>query len=156
MAADAPASDPAKPATDPMANTYGNTINLVVLPFWSAKQYFEPDHTWRQVGNSGVTVSGVWRLENGESCTIQTKPPGPTYCNPYVPRKVGDVWTNYDSKFDSTTMISLEAGRLTARPSASRNFPAQDARASQSAAGDNGAVHEAGAQGVEFRRPGPG
>ena len=93
-----------------MSTTYGNTILLEVLPFWSAKQYYEPDHTWRQVASDGKVVGGVWKIENGQSCTVQTTPPGPTYCNPYVPRKVGDIWTNHDDA-GNTTVISLVAGR---------------------------------------------
>lgn len=105
------ADQPEKPAAaDPMASTYGNTILLEVLPFWSAKQYFEPDHTWRQVASDGKVVSGVWKIENGKGCNVQTQPPGPTYCNDYVPRKIGDVWTNVDDT-GTTTMIALVKGR---------------------------------------------
>jgi hypothetical protein len=110
QAEEAAATPPAKTATDPMSTTYGNTILLEILPFWSAKQYYEPDHTWRQVASDGKTVGGTWKIENGQSCTLQTTPPGPTYCNVYVPRKVGDTWTNHDDA-GNTTIISLVAGR---------------------------------------------
>lgn len=100
-----------QPTADPMQSVYGNTITLSILPFWSARQYFDPDHTWRQVDSNGVKVSGVWKVEDGKSCTIQTQPPGPTYCNVFTPRKVGDLWSNYDQALDQTILISLSAGR---------------------------------------------
>jgi hypothetical protein len=102
----------AKPAAaDPMAAFYGNTLTLLILPFWSAEQYYSPDHTWRQVDNGGVVTSGVWSVENGRSCQKQTKPAGPTWCQDYTPHKLGDVWTNTDAETGNIIRIELVAGR---------------------------------------------
>jgi hypothetical protein len=98
-------------APDPMAAAFGNTIEILVPPLWSARQYIDPDHTWRQIASDGAEVRGTWKAENGQGCLTQTQPAGPTYCHPLQPRKVGDVWTNEDPDTGSTTFISLKGGR---------------------------------------------
>jgi hypothetical protein len=109
LAAALGAAPPAAPA-DPMANAYGNTITLSIEPFWRARQYIEPDHTWRQVASDGK-VNGTWKVDGDQVCLTQTSPPGPTYCNPVGPHEVGESWTNIDPGTGQTVVIRLVKGR---------------------------------------------
>lgn len=99
------------PPADPMAATYGNTITIDIPPFYSARQFIDPDHTWRQVDSEGDVVLGTWKVEDGKVCFSETQPAGPTRCHPAVPRKVGDRWTNEDPAVGATIEIGLVAGR---------------------------------------------
>jgi hypothetical protein len=99
------------PAADPMAGSYGNTIVMSIPPYWSARQYIEPDHTWRQVDNNGRVVLGTWKLDKGQNCLTETKPPGPTRCYRPTQHKVGDLWTNQDADTGATVFLTIEKGR---------------------------------------------
>ena len=96
---------------DPMAGSYGNTIVMTIPPYWSARQYIEPDHSWRQVDNNGRVVLGTWKVEKGQNCLTETKPRGPTRCYPLTQHKVGDLWTNQDAESGQTVFLTIEAGR---------------------------------------------
>lgn len=111
LASTAMAQDAKPAAADPMAAMYGNTITLEIAPYWAAEQYYERDHTWTQIDGYGVKTAGTWSIKGGRGCQVQTKPPGPTYCQDFVARKVGDVWTNIDASTGNTIRIGLIAGR---------------------------------------------
>jgi hypothetical protein len=95
---------------DPMASAYGNTIVLSIGNVWTARQYVDPDHSWRQVSDDGE-VRGTWSYLGDRVCMRQTAPPGPTYCHAPLERKVGDRWTNVDPDQGFTVQIELVKGR---------------------------------------------
>jgi hypothetical protein len=105
-----PALGSAQDRPDPIAVNYGNTIVLAIEPVWHARQYIDPDHTWRQVADDGET-RGTWSFDGQKTCLVQTEPVGPTRCHQSAGRKVGDRWTNRDADLGMTIQIELVKGR---------------------------------------------
>jgi hypothetical protein len=95
---------------DPMAAAYDNTITIEIPGLYSARQYIDPDHSWRLVSSDGNT-RGTWSVAGGRVCLAQTAPPGPTLCHPAEAHAVGDSWLNIDPASGQTVIIGLVAGR---------------------------------------------
>jgi len=109
-------------ADDPMANTYGNTVNTTDKASGAkGKMMFNQDGTYavQGTGQDGKAVSynGHWTLKDGDKtiCMTPDAPPDaktapPPACAPIEAHNVGDSWTvTNDQK--QTYDVSISAGR---------------------------------------------
>jgi len=109
-------------ADDPMANTYGNTVNTVEKDNGAkGKMMFNQDGTYSVSGTDAkgnpVGYNGHWTLKDGDMtiCMTPDAPPDaksapPAACAPIEKHNVGDSWTvTNDQK--QTYDVSISAGR---------------------------------------------
>ena len=109
-------------ADDPMANTYGNTVNTKDEATGQASVLlFNQDNTYqgKTTGSNGqpVNYSGTWSLKDGGKtiCLAPSAPAGtpnpPTpSCSPLEAHNVGDSWVvtnDQNQRYD----VSITAGR---------------------------------------------
>jgi len=99
-----------------MQDFFIGTLEIdVPLGSWSAKRYFSPDHTYREVGSDG-TVRGTWAVRDGKVCTTAERPvSGPdrtaTYCNAILGKHAGEQWKDADPVTGNAVFFNLKAGR---------------------------------------------
>ena len=77
---------------------------------WSAKRYYAPDHTYREVGDGGV-VHGTWVIEGGKICATRADPPEDQparYCNLGLGKKLGEMWQDADPVTGNTVFFTLK------------------------------------------------
>jgi hypothetical protein len=80
---------------------------------WSAKRYYEPDHTYRESG-AGGDVHGTWSVEDGKICATQANAPADRparYCNVGLGKKLGEMWKDVDPVTGNLVLFSLKPGR---------------------------------------------
>jgi hypothetical protein len=109
-------------ADDPMANTYGNSVNTKdEATGQTSVLLFNQDNTYtgKTTGSNGqpVTYSGTWSLKDGGKtiCLAPTLPAGSANaaapsCSPLEAHNVGDSWVvtnDQNQRFD----VSITAGR---------------------------------------------
>lgn len=113
------ASAPAPPATDEaaaLADFFTGALEIdVPAGDWSAKRYYAPDHTYREVGTDG-TVHGTWAVRDGKVCTTADRPIAgedrtSTYCNAILGKHAGDMWKDADPVTGNAVLFKLSAGR---------------------------------------------
>lgn len=104
-----PAAAQSPAPADPMAGFYGNTLSISA-PYFAAKRYYAPDHTYRDTGDDG-DVLGTWTIEDGKICVTPQQPDARRYCNVGLGRHTGDRWVDRDPFTNNEVRFSLEAGR---------------------------------------------
>lgn len=113
-AAPAPANDVAP--GDPFAAEYGNTVVQTAPSGAQILTHINEDRTWEQHLPDGSTRRGTYRWQDDHTvCFAQLDPPLPngegTGCNEvHTAHKVGESWTQKDSKGQTYTM-TIVAGR---------------------------------------------
>ena len=103
-------------ASDIVAVTYGNTINVVnaegapIVSVW-----INEDKSWEAHNPDATVHKGTWTADDKQICFTRTEPPlepneQAPECHPFaVDHKVGDTWTEGEGK-DLVT-ITIKEGR---------------------------------------------
>jgi hypothetical protein len=109
-------------ADDPMAGTYGNSVQTKDMSTgMTSTLYFNQDmsYTGKTTGPDGkpLTYAGTWSLKDGGKtiCLAPTVPAGTPNapmpsCSPLSPHNVGDSWTVTNDQ-NQTFGVSIAAGR---------------------------------------------
>lgn len=88
IASDLRAEEPttsAKPSSDAVAATFGNTVLSVYPDGRSQKIWMQPDGNWTGLSRRGTPLAGSWTLKGGKVCLRQSKPPTlpVSFCQPF-------------------------------------------------------------------------
>ena len=94
-----------------MHDFFGAALDIdVPAAGWSAKRYYAPDHTYREMSPEGE-VHGTWSVENGKICATQANPPQgqvARYCNLGVGKKLGEQWRDEDPMTGNAVFFQLK------------------------------------------------
>lgn len=98
-------------AGDPFANFYDNTV-VVSNAKGERSVLINKDGTYTQKMSDGMSATGKWKIDGGQSCFTADNPPpeAKPYCVAAEARNVGDSWelTAPDGTKEKAT---LKAGR---------------------------------------------
>jgi hypothetical protein len=116
IAAPAARAAPAPDEAAGLRDFFAGTLEIdVPNGDWSAKRYFAPDHTYREVGSDGA-VHGNWTVRDGKVCTTAERPVESedrtaTYCNAIIGKHAGETWRDADPVTGNAVLFKLTAGR---------------------------------------------
>lgn len=105
LAAQAFATTPPAPPSDPMEGRYGNTQMMTGKDGSVMRARFNRDKTVELTRPDGESMKGEWALEGDQLCIkITMLLISMKRCMPFVPdRKVGDSWTQKNPQGEEVT-----------------------------------------------------
>lgn len=98
-----------QPASDPLADFYGNTWNM-----YSAEGldrfHINGDGSWSGVFHDGLKVSGTWSIKSDQLCFHSPQFPDNTHCESGLfGKRVNDTWSSINEGEEHVSIV--HAGR---------------------------------------------